>query len=310
MREKTARFGKSNSLIGILSTPDGAQATGDSDRPAVIVANSGILHRVGACRVHVKLARRLAEEGYPVLRFDFSGIGDSAVRRDDLAFEESAVVELQEAMNYLTSATGAKKFVVMGLCSGADMAFSVAEVDTRVVGLAVFDPWAYRTPAYYWKHYGPRVFKLSSWTNAWKVRYGKDAAASNDFPKMQAVEDSDMELPTYVREFPPRAESADLLKRLIDRGTEICAVFTGGQSEFYNYEGQFEDAFKDVPMGGQLLELYWPGADHIFTGLGHQKLLVDTMSSWMADHWKTDAVPAAEPSAAVSATPSTTSAVA
>ena len=285
MREKAARFGKTNSLVGILSTPDGGASAADAERPAVIVANSGILHRVGACRVHVKLARRLADEGYPVLRFDFSGIGDSAVRRDDLAFEESAVVELQEAMNYLTTATGAKRFIVMGLCSGADMAFSVAEVDSRVVGLAVFDPWAYRTPAYYWKHYGPKLFKASVWMNSWRVRFGKDAQASNDFPVMQAVEDSDMELPTYVREFPPKAESAAVLSKLVGAGMQICAVFTGGQSEFYNYEGQFRDAFKDVGMGDQLLEYHWPEADHIFTDLGHQELLVGTLSTWMAAHW-------------------------
>ena len=131
-REKAVRFGTTASLVGVLT--EAVAGTPDADRPAVLFLNSGILHRVGSCRMHVRLARALSAEGFHCLRFDYSGIGDSDQRRDSLSFEESAVVETREAMDYLAKAKGTKRFVLMGLCSGADMAHETALADERVAG--------------------------------------------------------------------------------------------------------------------------------------------------------------------------------
>jgi len=293
-REKAIRIGRGASLVGILTeSPDPDAST----RPGIVLVNSGILHRVGACRLHVTLARTLARDGYNVLRFDFSGIGDSAVRRDDLSFDESAVVELQDAMNHLASAKGHGSFVVMGLCSGADMALEGAKNDARIVGLGLFDPWAYRTPKYYLKHYGPRLLEPSAWANAARQRlFGK--TGQGEFPSIaNGPTEDELDLPTYVREFPSREQAEGDLRALIERGVQLCCVFTGGQGDHYNYEGQFRDAFRRIEMGRNLRELYIAEADHIFTELDHQAALVETMRDWMAEHWPTRAT-RAESSAA------------
>src|SRR5688500_16341172 len=130
MREQAVRVGKTKSLVGIVTE---ASNGGREGGPAVIMLNSGILHHIGACRLHEKLARALAPVGYTVMRFDHSGIGDSDARRETLPFEKSAVLDVQEAMDYLTATRGAREFVLMGLCSGADMSFKVAGADSRVV---------------------------------------------------------------------------------------------------------------------------------------------------------------------------------
>jgi len=289
-REKVVRFGREAKLVGILSEPSGGSAAGD---PMVLLVNSGILHRVGACRFHVRLARRLAEEGISALRFDFSGIGDSEVRRDDLAFEQSAVAELREAMDHLAASKGARSFVVIGLCSGADMAFEVAKVDPRVVGLGVLDPWAYRTPRYFVTHYAPRLLNASVWSRLIRRRLaGRPAApaVSGEAPG------EDLDLPTYVREFPPQERAEADLRGLLDRGVQLCAIFSGGQSDHYNYEGQFADAFRSLDLRGRLLERYLPHADHIFTNLDHQRQVVDTLAGWLRATWRTAAsTPAARP---------------
>ena len=107
IREKVVRFGKSSPLVGIASEPPASRVA--PEKPAVLLLNSGILHRVGACRFHVSLARRLAEQGTHALRFDFSGIGDSEVRRDDLSFERSAILEVREGMDHLAASKGVKQ---------------------------------------------------------------------------------------------------------------------------------------------------------------------------------------------------------
>ena len=278
-REKVLRFGRETKLVGILSEPPNAGAAGD---PMVLLVNSGILHRVGACRFHVRLARRIAGEGVAALRFDFSGIGDSEVRRDDMAFEQSAVAELREAMDHLAATRGARSFVVIGLCSGADMAFEVARQDARVVGLGVLDPWAYRTPRYYVKHYAPRLLRASAWANLIRRRLSAPPAAA---PAGGEPGLEELDLPTYVREFPPQERAERELRELLARGAKLCAIFSGGQSDHYNYEGQFADAFRSLDLRAQLLECYLPEADHIFTNLEHQRQVVDTLAGWLAAQW-------------------------
>ena len=130
--EKVVVFGQPATLIGILTLP--GDRHGKTALPAVIVLNAGILHRVGPNRIHVKLARRLAARGYPVLRFDFSGIGDSAARTDSLSPVSRAFGETREAMDAVRSRVAIDRFILFGICSGADIAFYTAARDERIAG--------------------------------------------------------------------------------------------------------------------------------------------------------------------------------
>ena len=95
MRERALTFGPDGGLVGILTEPDPDVARANA--PAHVILNSGILHRVGASRLYVQTARSLAEDGITSLRFDFSGIGDSEVRKDSLPIEERFIVETCES---------------------------------------------------------------------------------------------------------------------------------------------------------------------------------------------------------------------
>jgi pimeloyl-ACP methyl ester carboxylesterase len=279
MREKAVTFGKSASLIGIVAEP--APGVDSSGKPAVILLNSGILHRVGSCRLHVRLARALAPAGFTVLRFDYSGIGDSEPRRDQLSFEDSACLETREAMDYLATTKGTTSFVLMGLCSGADMAHQVARVDERVVGLVMLDAWAYRTPGFYLRYYGSRVGKWSVWSNFLRVRLRRLLTRASRPAAAAAASGVEYEVPKYVRVFPPRARVESELRSFARRGMDLFFIFSGGQQEHYNYRAQHEEAFRSIDFGGRLRVEYLPDADHIFTGLQHQALVVREARAWM-----------------------------
>jgi pimeloyl-ACP methyl ester carboxylesterase len=133
MKETIAAFGKNRSLIGIVTHPENGSS---AHLPAVILLNSGLLHRVGPNRLYVKMARTLAEQGFVVFRFDFSGIGDSRKSDDDISFDERASNELDDAMEYLGSVNPSDKFVLIGICSGARIAYKTQCNDTRVVASA------------------------------------------------------------------------------------------------------------------------------------------------------------------------------
>jgi len=133
VKETIATFGKTRSLIGIVTHPENGSS---SDLPAVILLNSGILHRVGPGRLYVKLARALAAQGFLVLRFDLSGIGDSRSSDEDISFEERTTTELDEAMRYLGTEYQSDKFILTGICSGAKIAYETQCNDARIVGAA------------------------------------------------------------------------------------------------------------------------------------------------------------------------------
>ena len=59
-------------LIGMLHPASGAQTTG-----VLMMVAGGPQYRIGGHRQLVLWAREISSCGFPVLRFDFSGMGDS-----------------------------------------------------------------------------------------------------------------------------------------------------------------------------------------------------------------------------------------
>jgi pimeloyl-ACP methyl ester carboxylesterase len=136
LNEDAVLFGAGRSLVGILSHPEDF----DPARPAVLLLNSGLMHRAGPYRLYVKLARQLASLGFLVLRFDFSGVGDSLLRQDDVPQNRAHLLETREAMDYLEAAWGTRRFLSMGICRGAWASFAAACQDPRLIGLTLINP--------------------------------------------------------------------------------------------------------------------------------------------------------------------------
>src|SRR5690606_23743533 len=93
MRESAVLFGPTRSLVGVVTEP--AAGSARPDAPAVLILNSGLVHRVGPKRLHVRLARRLAGLGFTCMRIDLSGIGDSRTASSIDAISECWVSEVR-----------------------------------------------------------------------------------------------------------------------------------------------------------------------------------------------------------------------
>ena len=278
-RQRIVKFGGATPLVGVLTEPAAGDAT---QRPWVILLNSGILHHVGVNRLHVQLARRLAANGYGSLRFDFSGLGDSEARRDDLSFERSAPLETRDAIDYLARTQGAQRVVLMGLCSGADVAHLTALEDDRVVGLGLLDPWAYRTRGYWLHYYGSRLFNPKRYTNWMRVRWERLQAMLSRSTGPNEHEPEMYEAPSYLRVFPPRERIAAELRRVLTRGVELFFIFSDGLEQ-YNHRGQYAASFPEISFGQQLREEHVRGATHVFSAVEHQEFVVRELSRWVAD---------------------------
>jgi len=292
MREKALVLGDDRSMIGISSDPEHEL---DPRRPALIVLNSGLVHRIGPYRVSVKVTRRAAQEGFLAVRFDLSGVGDSEARRDASSFEERWIADTRTVMDHITRTRGVKEFVLMGLCSGADNSFQTARRDERVVGVVLLDGYAYKTPGYYARYYGRRALDRQVWKRFGRsvlertraaVRRGIVPSRSQDgiapAPDASGLGGPKHEhVPQYVREFPARDQVAANLRDMIARGVRLYFIHSGGMERFYNYEDQLRDAFTDVDFQDRLTLDYFANADHTFTELHNQRVLIDSIGGWL-----------------------------
>jgi uncharacterized protein len=118
-------------LFGTLHEPSSLTRASDV---AVLVLNQGPVDRSGAHRLSIQLAEKLVEAGFPVLRFDARGAGDS---EGDWRVPDNgsplhslyALIELgawapdaRAATDFLLKETTARRVILLGLCGGASTA--------------------------------------------------------------------------------------------------------------------------------------------------------------------------------------------
>lgn len=121
------------SLVGIIDRPTQPCTTG------LVVVVGGPQYRAGSHRQFVLLARAVAEVGFPVMRFDCRGMGDSTGHARNF---ESIELDLRAAIDaFFHEVPSLERVVVWGLCDAASAAIFYAFRDMRVAGLVLANPW-------------------------------------------------------------------------------------------------------------------------------------------------------------------------
>jgi len=274
MREEVLTFWENCPLTGIMTMPDAGKRL--ENKPAVLFWNAGLLHRVGPHRLFLDMARNLAGEGFPAVRFDLSGKGDSGPRPDKVLEKERAYYDVREVMDFVSINTGIKKFVLIGLCSGADDAFPIAVQDERVSGLIMLDGFGYRTFKYYVPHYILRLFILRRWKNFMKKMLRK-LLVKEKIVKIKVDE--------YARAFPSKMKAQADLQRLIEKGVSILFIYTSGVVDYYNYKGQFKDMLNLEEMNENLQVEYFKEMTHTFSRVDDRNRLMNCVCDWMYKHY-------------------------
>ncbi|PYU21131.1 MAG: hypothetical protein DMG32_21295 [Acidobacteria bacterium] len=311
MKEQAVLFGKDRSLVGVVTDPP--EKKRGMDLPAVIFLNSGIVHRVGPNRIYVKMARHLSTMGFVVMRFDFSGIGDSQPRRDTLPFVKSAISEVQEAMGCLKEVRGVGHFVLIGGCSGARISFQAACQDARVVAAFLINynrgPADANQPAntelasrptasYYWRF---ALFNPESWRRFFTGRadYVRIARALGFQLKRRF---------THKEATPETIQCTANIRLLAERRVRVLFVWSDGDPGVDELRGGgVEDLVKLGDVGLHVI----PKTDHTFSSLHDQRHLLDALGKWASDmvpagcrgpstRWKEAALEARRPSVRLS----------
>ena len=263
-------FGKYQNLVGTVTAP--IEKNCDTAPVAAIFMTAGMLHHAGPFRLHLDLAHQLSKSNIVSMRFDLSGIGESFGVGTTGRSIDRAANETAQAMDYLTSQYGIEKFVLFGLCSGADDSVHTALSDHRVVGFVSMDGCGYPTKKFYWNrltsHYLSRLLMLSKWMGVVKRLFG----GSRQTP-------SSLQSGSDIREFPTQDVAEKEFQSLVQRGVDMHFVFTGGIAEYYNYVDQFHDMFSKVDWNGKATTTFFPHMDHIaFLCEDRNQLVADVTS--------------------------------
>lgn len=275
VKERVVTFGENGRLNGVASPAE------NGGRTALLFFNAGIVHRIGAHRLNVKLARAAALAGYPSLRFDLSGLGDSRPAPPGPGFEDQACADIASAIDAACDLFGVSEIAALGMCSGADNAYRAALRDERIRGLILLDPYAYESRGAAIDHVLARAADPSRWRR--KLTSVLAGSRRDDAPPEKAGDDG------QSRPVPPREEFGADLARLTDRGVSIYILYTNFVARFVNRPRQFAETFSDFDFSGRIDVDVTSDADHTYTWLDSQAALEERMIRWLRRRMPVDA---------------------
>lgn len=194
-----------------------------------------------------------------------------------------ASINLGDAMDFLAEEAGISKFILIGLCSGADQLHAVALSDKRVTGAVFLDGYGYRTPRYYFhnlNYYTNRISRV--------LRHPKQSSPlikeklKNIWRKAGSeLTDEDV----LYRPFPRRDIAKSDILQMINDDKRLLYIYTGGVPDYYNYRSQFEDMFKIKlhKYNGSLQVEFFKEANHTYTFIEDRNKMIQTITDWLQE---------------------------
>jgi pimeloyl-ACP methyl ester carboxylesterase len=261
MKESCCQFGPRGALAGILSEP-----APPSRGMAVVLVSAGVTPKFGPFRLYTELARRLAREGFPTLRFDLGGLGDSSQAFEERPLEQRTRLQLAASLDYLSERFALEGVALAGLCSGAEDAFRHAEHDARVRRVVLIDPFAYKTAGFAWRHMRDRARRRLLRALGIFRPLARDTADS---------------LVNYAYLAP--AESTRILQHLLRRNVRLDFVYTGGMSQSFNHPRQLQAMFPGTDFRGLVEVDHLPRLDHTQLLEADRCTLIDTIARHLCE---------------------------
>jgi exosortase A-associated hydrolase 1 len=262
-------------LMGLAHLPPQPRERG------VVVITGGPQYRVGSHRQFTLLARKLAALNFPVLRFDYRGMGDS--EGEPRSFER-VNADIRAAVDALFAQVPQLKQVVLwGLCDAASAALLYAPEDARVAGVVLLNPWV-RTEsgiagAYLKHYYLKRIFDRDLWR---KIVHGKfkmgDATASFSNLLRARFLSGESSAVSIEPAFPQR-----MLQGLRRFHGQVLLILSGNDltaAEFCDFVAQSRD-WRELLRAPRVMRRDLAHANHTFAQARWRAQVEDWTLEWM-----------------------------
>jgi len=261
-------------LFGILHAPS------SNPRPlGVLIVVGGPQYRAGSHRQFVLMARALAASGYPVLRFDHRGIGDSdGAPRSFEHLEEDVRAALDALHAEIPALRGC---VIYGLCDAASAALMYCRSDPRLAGLILANPWVHSeagaAKAYVRHYYGDRLLQWAFWRKV----------ASGEFDVVGSVRDLLRKLRASSRFAEVEAARAGFRGRMLEGlskfGGKVLLLVSGRDltaSEFMDL-CEADTRWRTALRRPNVEICHYERADHTFSAADGLALATADCASWL-----------------------------
>ena len=276
-RESLVQLGAEGHLVSTLVQP-----TGPSAAVGVLFVNAGVIHRIGPHRIHVKIGRVLAQDGVPSLRLDLTGLGDSGRAGGTDGMLAQVRRDIRAALDLLAERTGLSRFVIIGICSGAEYGYQYALDDERVAGLVMVDGYSFGNRRTRMLRYLLRLRTLT-WPVLKNAVLGRLARLRAGGGQPETPVDYGLPVLTVTDFGQGLAERAR-------RGCPCYLVFTGSVLQRYNHASQFDDVMRAAPLSAEdrsaiardVQSVFLPDIDHTMTTLHGQRVYTRHVRQWLA----------------------------
>jgi hypothetical protein len=304
-----------NKLFGIVHIPK--QSPLGEKKVGINLLNPGIKYRVAPNRLNVKLARKLCQNGYYVLRFDPCGIGDS----EGELLEGVLVADIWEKIQtglFVSDTIAANDFfiknyevnelILMGSCGGAITSLLTSAKDHRVDALCLIDiPVSLRTATMsfadkvaeggekvdlLFSEYIKNIFNLNSWyrfitlktefralSKIFRMKFQKSVPFRREVKIPQNIED-------LCREKKLNKLFFEAFEAFSERKKPILFALAGADSGTEIFKNYFQDTFLKLKYPNsnykdvfQVFEV--ENANHVYTLYEWQLALINRVCSWI-----------------------------
>jgi len=126
--------GPDGSLAAMWSLPEAP----DAKTGVVLLSAGGHVVHSQTNRWGYRVSRALASEGFPVLRFEYAGTGDSAGQADTFALDDPNAGDARAVVAVMSGRV--ERILLIGHCYGARAAFEVAADMPQVSGIYAVAP--------------------------------------------------------------------------------------------------------------------------------------------------------------------------
>ncbi len=263
-------------LFCIVSAPSPDVAAHDM---GVIILNSGTIHNVGPFGLSVELANGFVNAGFPVLRLDQTGKGESFAARRESNEMQTLARDLGLAVSALQEQFNVSKIAVLGLCSGADHGLMIAGSIPDAGALIMLDGWAPKDLQYYKARYLTKLKSPAAVVHALLRRLRKRARPHPDENQEAAHLRDLVDMPG--RQWNQEAMRAHI-RDLCAREIPLLAIYTGDTDDYYAYEGQLRHYLSRARLNsGNVTEVFRRECKHLYPLISQRNSMVRDVIEWL-----------------------------
>jgi pimeloyl-ACP methyl ester carboxylesterase len=251
-------------------------------------------YRTGPHQMLTRAARRLAAQGFPVLRFDFAGRGDSAGDAE-LATLATMTEDARAALRWLESNSkseqGSTRVIVLGLCSGCEVALATAALENEKIEKLVLwsapvfaaqktEERVARKRKSHLKDYARKLLRPATWA---KVISGKVDVRGVQKVLDQGGGQENKNVESGDPGFLPRGWRSGVLEKFKQTSAPVFLVYGTSDpttDEALKWHNDLLAARANPSAGSPEVHLV-PGANHSYYGLDWEAEVFDATQKWL-----------------------------